>query len=236
LQRFIGGVVTCEYDGSENEALTTGVRLLGPRTAAQLLTAIGRENMPLFHCACVNLLSRVVRELGEELTGDWPTALREVATVMVGGLSHLQRPADPDASATWQRVQKAKPVDAAMVADLLTVCARWAQARPGDAAAIVAGVSADPGKIVVPALTLLQRRERKAFAADAAAGRMWVHAAEFSWRAANNRPHHRPTGSWRRPFPATADCRELQKFANDSRRRWRDSVCAGSPPASARAD
>jgi hypothetical protein len=219
LERFIGGIVMREYDGSENEALAAGVRLVGPSAAAQLLAAIARENMPLFHRACVNLLSRVVSEFGEELTGEWLPALREVSSVMVGCLSQLQPPAEPYESANWQRVQKAKPVDATMVAHLLeSLRALDASAlRMKAAAAIVAGVSVfDPGKIIVPALTLLQRRERKAFLVDAAAELLWVHAAEFLLVRSERPPA--PPIDWKLAATLSCkceDCRELQKFANN---------------------
>jgi hypothetical protein len=63
LARFIAGVVTREYDGSENEALAGNVRCLGPIQAGQLISRLAIQNMRFFPAACVNLLSRLTREL-----------------------------------------------------------------------------------------------------------------------------------------------------------------------------
>jgi len=61
---------------------------------------------------------------------------------------------------------------------------------------------------------LLHERERKGFASDAAAGRLWVHAAEFLL-ARSERPPATPT-DWRQAVTLACkceDCRELQVFA-----------------------
>lgn len=219
LMRFIRGVVTRGFDGGENEALAAGVALLGPKHSAKLLTALVRDNMPLFHRACVNLLRRTIRELGEKLTAEWPAALREVAAVIVEALPNLKPPGDPHANADWHRVEKAKPVDAAMVADLLE-CLRALDApvlRTQATAAIVQNAPVfDPAKVIVPALTLLRDRERKASASDADCGRMWVHASEFLL-ARSEQPPAPPT-DWRQPVSLSCqceDCRGLQVFAID---------------------
>jgi hypothetical protein len=84
-------------------------------------------------------------------------------------------------------------------------------------AAMIANLDVfDPGRIIVPALTLLQDRERKAFAADAAAGRLWIHAAEFLL-ARSEQPPAPPT-DWKQSVTISCnceDCRGLQKFARD---------------------
>ena len=220
LKRFIGGVVAREFDGSENEALAAAIQLSGPKEAGKLLTALARENMPLFPCAWVNLLSRVLRELGEKLNSEWQAALREAAAVMVQALPAIKPAADPYASANWQRVQKAKPVDAGMVAGLLD-CLRATGAdelRKEAAAGFVASAAMfDPGKVIVPALTLLQARERRAFVSDAAAGRLWVHAAEFLLARSEHPPV--PPTDWRQEVTLSCkceDCRALQTFLRDA--------------------
>jgi len=76
LGRFISGVVSQQYDGSENEALPKNVRLLGAKRTGALFSKLARENMPVFHRGCVDLLRRVISELGEKLTVEWTTALR----------------------------------------------------------------------------------------------------------------------------------------------------------------
>jgi len=220
LRRFISGVVTRGFDGSENEALAAGLAVLGAKRSAKLLIALVRENMPRFHRACVHLPGCVIRELGGKLTAEWKAALREVAAVIVEALPKLQPPGDPVAHPDWQRAQKAKPVDAAMVTELLE-CLRALDAatlRTQAAAAIVQSAPAfDPARVIVPALTLLQEREREAFVSDADSGRLWVHAAEFLL-ARSEQPPAPPT-DWRQPAALSCrcdDCRALQAFAVDA--------------------
>ncbi len=220
LKRFITSVVTGDFDGSEIETLAKALALLGPKDTEKLLAAMVRENFRLFHRACVNLAGRLLHELGHPLNAEWRTALRGVATDMVQALPSIQPSTDPYAAANWQRVQKAKPVDAGIVAGLLEFLrAIGTDALCMDAAAnIVAGTDVfDPGKVIVPALALLQERERKGFAFDAAAGRLWVHAAEFLL-ARSERPPASPT-DWRQAVTLSCkceDCRGLQAFALDA--------------------
>ena len=107
-----------------------------------------------------------------------------------------------------------------MVAGLLDFLrAIGADALRVDASAnLVAGVAVfDPGEVIVPALALLQERERTGFALDAAAGRLWIHAAEFLL-ARSERPPASPT-DWRQAVTISCkceDCRGLQVFALDA--------------------
>lgn len=220
LRRFIDGVVRSEFDGSENAALAAALPRFGPEEAGPLLTALVRENFRFFPGACVDLLGGVRRESGGESGPAWQAALRETAAIAVRTLPDLEPPlADPYGSEDWQRRQKAKPVDADMVAGLLE-CLRAAQADAlrVEAAAGMAGNVAvfDPGRVLVPALTLLRERERQGFLADAAAERLWVHAAEFLL-ARSEQPPAAPT-DWRQVADLACrceDCRGLQEFARD---------------------
>jgi hypothetical protein len=220
LKRFISGVVTGDFDGSENEALAKALAQLGAKETGKLLAALVQENFRQFHCACVNLAGRVLRELGEHLDDEWRAALRGAATDMVQALPSIQPSTDPYSAANWQRVQKARPVDAGLVAGLLEFLrAIGADALRLDAAAnFVAGAAVfDPGKVIVPALALLQKSERKGFALDAAVGRLWVHAAEFLLLR-SERPPAPPT-DWRQAVTLSCkceDCRGLQAFALDA--------------------
>jgi hypothetical protein len=219
-KRFIGEVVTRDYDGSENESLAAGVKFLGPKSSAKLLVELFRQNMTLFHRSCVGLLSRIVGELCEQLDSEWRAALEKVAAIAVETLPSLKPAADPYSSPNWQRTQKAKPVDAAMVAELLDgLSALGATARRTQAAAAIAQntTAFDPANVIVPALTLLHDRERKAFPADPDCGRLWVHAADFLL-ARSEQPPAPPT-DWRQPVALSCkceDCRALQAFALDA--------------------
>jgi hypothetical protein len=222
-KRFISGVVTREFDRSENEALASVIQLLDPKDAGKLLSALAHENMPLFHCACVNLLGRVLGELGERISSQWRTALREAAAVMVKALQAIKPAADPYTSSGWQRAQKATPVDASIVASLMD-CLRATgtdELRVDAASKIAANVAVfDPGNVIVPALGLLREREGKSFGSDEAAGRLWVHAAEFLL-ARSEQPPSPPT-DWRQAVTISCkceDCRALRKFAADPEAR-----------------
>ncbi|MEW6159374.1 MAG: 2OG-Fe(II) oxygenase [Verrucomicrobiota bacterium] len=222
LKRFISGVVTREFDGSENDALADALQTVGPKDAGTLLATIARENMPLFHGDCVRLFDRVLSELGEKLDTYWRAALRDAAAAIVLALPAIKPKPDPYASGRWQRLQKAKPVDAGMVAGLLD-CVRTIGAddlRMDAAVSFIAERSVfDPGNVIVPALTLLREREREqsGFVSDAAVGRLWVHAAEFLL-ARSEQPPASPT-DWRLEVKLSCqckDCRALQSFALDA--------------------
>jgi hypothetical protein len=71
--------------------------------------------------------------------------------------------------------------------------------------------------VIVPALALLHKRERNGFVSDAAAGCLWVHAAEFLL-ARSEQPPASPT-DWRQMVTISCkceDCRALQTFVLDA--------------------
>jgi hypothetical protein len=168
--------------GSENEELMSLIPLLSPTDAAELLVTLARENMPFFHGACVDLLGRVVNELGEKLTSEWQAALREMAAVVVKALTTIQPITDPHTPLDWQRMRKVRPVDADMVAGLLHCLQSTGtdELRMEAASNFAANRDVfDPGTVIVPGLKLLQERQARAFVSDPAARHLWVHAAEF---------------------------------------------------------
>jgi hypothetical protein len=218
-KRFIRGVVTRDYDGSENEELMSLIPLLSPRDAAELLVTLARENMPFFHGACVDLMGRVVNELGEKLTSEWQAALREMAAVVVKALTTIQPITDPHTLLDWQRMRKVRPVDAHMVAGLLHCLQSTGtdELRMEAASNFAANRDVfDPGTVIVPGLKLLQERQGRAFVSDPAVRRLWVHAAEFLLTRSEQPPS--PPTDWRQAVTlscACEDCRGLQKFADD---------------------
>src|SRR6267143_3625009 len=182
LERFIAGVVTREYDGSENEAMATNVHWVGPIRAGQLLSHLAIENMRFFPAACVNLLWRLTRELGLESTTDWIAALREIGAAIVRALPDLKqrKPDQPDRD--WCRTQKAKPVDGTTLADLLETLAALNASTLRDAAckSIAANPKVfNPATLIVPALQLLRERSGDAVLSDKEFRRLWGHSAEF---------------------------------------------------------
>jgi hypothetical protein len=219
LERFIAGVVTREYSGSENEAMAANVQWLGPIQAGQLLSNLAIENMRFFPTECVNLLSRLTHELGLEPTADWIAALREIGTAIVGALPDLKqrRPDQPDRD--WWRTQKAKPVDGSTVADLLETLAALNASTLRDAAckSIAANPKMfDPATLIVPALQLLREHNGDAVLSDKEFQRLWCHSAEFLL-ARSEQPPESPK-DWRQDVKIVCrcdDCRELKAFASD---------------------
>jgi hypothetical protein len=219
LDRFIAGVVKREYSGGENEAMAANVQWLGPIQAGQLLSHLAIENMRFFPTECVNLLSRLTRELELEPTADWIAALREIGATIVGALPNLKqrRPDQPDRD--WWRTQKAKPVDGSAVADLLETLAALNASTLRDAAckSIAANPKMfDPATLIVPALQLLCERNGDAVLNDKEFQRLWRHCAE-SLLARSEQPPESPR-DWRQSVKIVCrceDCRELQGFAFD---------------------
>ena len=219
LERFIGGVVTREYSGSENDAMAANVQLLGPIQAGQLLPHLAIENIRFFPAECVNLLSQLTRELGLQPTADWIAALREIGAAIVGALPDLKqrRPDQPDRD--WWRTQKAKPVDGSTVADLLETLAvlNASTLRHAACKSIAANLKMfAPPTLIVPALQLLRERNGDAVLRDKEFQRLWCHSAEFLL-ARSEQPPESPK-DWRQDVKIVCrcdDCRELQAFALD---------------------
>ena len=219
LERFIAGVVTREYDGSENKVLAANVRWLDPMQTGQLLSHLVIENMRTFPAACVDLLSRLTRESGLEPTAGWIAALREIAAAVVGALPDLKQrqPDHPDRD--WRRTQKAKPVHGTTVVDLLETLAALNASTLRDASckAIVANPEVfNPAKLIVSALQLLRERNSDAVLRDKEFQRLWAHSAEFLL-ARSEQPPESPK-DWRLDVKIACqcdDCRELQAFALD---------------------
>jgi len=219
LERFIAGVVTREYNGSENEAMAANVQCLGPIQAGQLLSNLAIENMRFFPAECVNLLSRLTRELGLEPTADWIEALREISTAIVGALPDLKQRNPEQAGRDWWRTKKAKPVDGSTVADLLeTLSASNANAlRDAACKSLAANPKMfDPATLIVPALQLLRERNSDAILRNKEFQRLWCHSAEFLL-ARSEQPPESPK-DWRQDVKIVCrcdDCRELKAFAAD---------------------
>jgi len=219
LERFIAGVVTREYDGSENEAIAANVRWLGPIQGGRLLSHLAIENMRSFPAACVDLLSRLTRELGLEPTTGWIAALREIGAAIVGALPDLEKrkPDPPDRD--WWRTQKAKPVHSTTVVDLLEALAALNASTLRDAAckSIAANPKVfNPATLIVPALQLLRERNGDAVLRDKEFRRLWAHSAEFLL-ARSEQPPESPK-DWRLDVKIACrcdDCCELQAFALD---------------------
>ncbi len=217
LERFVGGVVTREYDGTENEALAANAPLLGPQKSGQLFTRLANENMRLFPGACADLLKRLIGRV--PATAEWIAAFRDIGAAIVEALPKLEhkRPSYPDAN--WRRAQKMTPVDAGMLADLLDSLAALNSVHLRDAACTA--IAANPAvfksdTVIVPAIDLLHRRGAEAAIRDRELRRLWCHAAEFLL-ARSEYPPELPK-DWQQSVTISCrcdDCCELQAFARN---------------------
>jgi len=226
LEQFIGGVVTAHYDGSENEALVAAAARLGATKAGHLFGSLARENMRAFHCACVQLLAALIRALPTNPTAEWRTALRDLGAAIVDALPGLARkPATPP-HGEWWRTEKARPVDGAMVAELLNSLAvlEAPSLREAASAAIVGNAPVfHPGRVIVPALVTLHEQRGGSASSDTVFERLWTHAAEFLLARSEQPPE--PPPDWGQEVKLVCrcqDCRELEKFALDpvEQTRW----------------
>jgi hypothetical protein len=219
LKRFVAGVVTREYDGTENEAVAANVRWLAAIQAGRILSHLAIENMPIFPAACVNLLSRLTGELGSETTADWIVALQAIGAAIVGALPDLKRRKPDQLDRDWWRIQKAEPEDGSTVADLMETLAALNASTLRDAAckSIAANPKVyNPATLIVPALQLLRERNGDAVLSDKEFRRLWAHSAEFLL-ARSEQPPESPK-DWRQDVRIVCrcdDCRELQAFALD---------------------
>lgn len=219
LERFIAGVVTREYSGSENQATAASVRWLDPIQAGQLLSRLAIENMPFFPAECVNLLLRLTRESGLEPAADWIEALRKIGAAIVGALPDLKQRTPDRPDRHWWRTQKAKPIDGPMVADLLETLAalKASSLRHSACKSIAANPQMfDPATLIVQALQLLRERNSDARLSDKEFQGLWCHSAEFLL-ARSEQPPEAPK-DWRQDVKIVcrcADCRELKAFASD---------------------
>ena len=220
LEQFTGRIVTREYDGTENAALAAHAELLKPAKAGRIFCDLVSANAQWFLGACVNLLTRLLRQASAKPPADWTAAFQKIAAVIVDGLGRAQNVSKKDLPhSNWQRTEKAKPADAELVADLLDALALLeAEAlREKAAASIIARAAVfDPGSVVVPALTSLHERNGPSIESEGAFLRLWQHAAEFLL-ARGEHPPEAPN-DWRQDVKIPCrcqDCRALTKFAHD---------------------
>ena len=92
IERFIGSVVSKEYDGSENDALIAVTQFLGAAKAATVFAELAARKMPSSARQCVSLLSRLIEAQGSSRIAAWFEAVRSVARALVGGLEKVGDP------------------------------------------------------------------------------------------------------------------------------------------------
>lgn len=219
LERFVRGVLTEQFDGSEAPALAEAARLLGPRRAAALLEAIVRERMRAAPQGCVKLLGHVIEQPREsDAEGKaWFATARKIGAACIDAVqankANSSRGKSPPTRAT-----KRAAVNAETLADLfecLTIL-ESPRLRAAATAAIAAdGTTFDARTTVTPALQELRERG-VAVMGDNEGERLWSCAAEALLARAGQPPA--PPTDWRQTVRISCkceDCRELQAFARD---------------------
>lgn len=220
LERFLSDVVTRDYDGTENAVLATQAPLLGPARTARALAAVCVANMQWLHGPCVDLFERIVRKVPAKDRAVWLAELRPAGAAMVEGLGLATDKDHARYSQTdWQRAEKAKPIEAKLVADTLDLLAdleTQGLRKKATAHFIAREDSFAPDIVLVPALTMLVERHGEAVAGDQDFGRLWRHTAK-ALLARSAHPPVAPT-DWRQklvPGCNCEHCRALQTFAEN---------------------
>jgi hypothetical protein len=189
---------------------------------------------------CVDLLLRSMRDQRDQRdqsTVHWAAAFLIMASAIVEGLVNVEgndRDSDDmddesddsddeikSAYSRWQKPAQAKPVKAALVADLLNALRTLesVELRKIAVTNIVARPTVfDPGKTIVPALTKLHPRQAQDPADDHAFLRLWMHAGAFLLERSERSPN--VPMNWRqdvKPACNCEDCRALNVFAHDAK-------------------
>ena len=146
---------------------------------------------------------------------EWKIALQHIAEAAVAKLDDVGKKSAAGEWMDWLVSEKARAVDATLVANLLDVLNKLdAPGLRGVAAQKFAARPEvfDPVTVIVSALGLLDRRDDE----DTAFGGLWEHSAEFLLRRSERPPE--PPQDWRQDVKLScscADCRELQAFTLD---------------------
>ncbi len=213
LDEFIGGVVTPEYNGTENEALVASSRLLPAARMGLLYSGLVRRHMRHLCAPCVDLLDALVSSAQaspKDRAGK--AALDQIAGGIVIGLEEMARPANEDEWMESPERKRARTVDTELVRKLMEALGKL-DATPLRDLAVKRFADRwevfDPVSVLIPALPLLQEP-------DAAARRLWENCARFVLERSEHPPE--APRDWRQNANiacSCADCRELRAFAND---------------------
>jgi hypothetical protein len=142
----------------------------------------------------------------------WQNALHQIAGAAVSKLDDIGKEPRENEWMDWRVTEKARPVNASLVANLLNVLGELdaSELRAAAAGKLAARPAVfDPVTILVPALKSLH-------AWDAAATRLWEHSVNFLLKRSGYPPE--APKDWRQDVKlscACADCRELRTFTLD---------------------
>lgn len=219
LERFIRGVLTARFDGSEAPALAEAACLLGPSLAGSLFDGIVRSRMRVIPQGCVKLLGHVIQRprKSDAERKPWLATARSIASACIEAVQ-ADNASSSAKKSSHTRAAKRVTVDAETLADLFD-CLKILEStrlRAAATAAIAAdGVTFDARTTIVPALRALRERGVTVMS-DKEAGRLWACAAETLLARAGE-PPAAPT-DWRQDVRIGCkceDCRTLQTFARN---------------------
>jgi predicted 2-oxoglutarate/Fe(II)-dependent dioxygenase YbiX len=212
LEEFIAGVVTRDYDGSDNAALVGSAAFLEAEITGRLYAELIGKHIAHLHGCCVDLLHELTFKSALAAGKAGRAALFQIAEAAVGKLDEAGKKRPENEWMDWRLTEQAHPVNAALVANLMNVLGELDAAKLR--AAAVEKFSArptvfEPVTVLVPSFDLIREP-------DAAVARLWNHCAEFLLQRSGH-PPQTPT-DWRQDVKLScscADCRELQKFTLD---------------------
>ncbi len=212
LEAFIAGVVTRDYDGTENPALAASARLLGAEVTGRLFSKLVLGHLRQQPGPCIELLRKLVTKRSDTAKKEWLPALCRVAGAAVSELGAIENPPKGQSWPGHPAPEALPLLTAPLVAKLLDVLADLD--APALRVAAVEKLGArpavfDPVTVLVPALALPDER-------DAAATQLWEHCAAFVLQRSGQPPE--APRDWRLEVKLScscAECRELQKFALD---------------------
>ena len=217
LERFVRGAVTAQFDGSETSALAEASQLLGAKQCGALLPQLVSARAAAATRGCMDLVTRIIAARAPST--EWMAALREIAGALIQALPNPdRRVARAESHSTQVTVAPRCRPDGVTLANLLAALEALEEPRLRSTAyaVVVANTGLfDTRSVVVPALERLSKGGTD-FAGDAENERLWRHAAD-RLLAASEQPPPAPQ-DWRldvRLSCTCADCRALQRFAND---------------------
>ena len=216
LERFIRNAVTSHYEGSENAALISSVRVLGHVKAATVVSGLVSARMENRPNECVELLLI----LSEDSSRCFP----EVAESAVAGLDRIGiRDSKSDAD-DWEPEGHRRPLSPQFLVNLLEALRRFESSKLFTTAAEKVSARPEafnPVTVIVPALQqIFDARGERAAASDKSVVHLWTSAAAFLLGCSEVPPE--PPSDWRlnvRLSCTCPDCRELQTFARDPAER-----------------
>ena len=214
--RFLRDVIVARYDGSENEALSAVLDMLGPPGAAYFLLDMIGAHLRRRPAAMLGLLWRLDEAHREAADADWDVVLREAVRAVLEALS-AALPPEREKDVPWTASRRPTRFSETAVHHLFALA--WRLGLADDGAAAAGAVAADP-RIVSPyralPAVLAKLHAEEGAAGNAAFARLWRHAAD-ALLARSAEPPTTP-GDW--TIAANAGCRcehcdKLRDFCND---------------------